>query len=245
MTRSDLEVVFLHGQPGQKEDFALVSEWLEPRLRLRCLDRPGWGSNPLGVIGIEGNAQWVARQFETRRVLLIGHSLGATIAVRTAQLFPDRVAGLILIAPPITQRSLVAIDRLLAARFIGQMTSALIAGVSLGPARRAQFRRTRRSFLAEQRHLLGELRLVEGELPLVVCPSVVIVGVRDRVVPLAAMAQAAQHLADAQLEVLPSAGHDVLHVAPIETAAVVRGMIGRLEAIGEEGGWEAGSEAQA
>ncbi len=222
---TEFEVVFLHGQPGQKEDFSPVSRWMDPGLWLTCLDRPGWGSNPLGVIGIEANAQWVIDQLRGPRVLLIGHSLGATIAARVAELRPDRVAGLVLIAPPITQTSLMAIDRLLAARIVGHMTSALVAGVALGPRRRSEFQRVRRSFLAEQRHLLDELKRVEDSLALVRCPSVVVAGLRDRVVPLAAMAHAADRLGDARLEVVPTAGHDVMHSAPVATAAIVRGIL--------------------
>ncbi|WP_276947040.1 alpha/beta fold hydrolase [Ferrimicrobium acidiphilum] len=225
---NDLEVVFLHGQPGKKEDFALVHRWMDPRLRVVCMDRPGWGSNPLGVVGIEANAKWVLEQFGSRRVLLIGHSLGATIAVRAAQLDPERVAGLVLAAPPITQSSLVAIDRLLAARFFGDMTSALIAGVTLGIRRHSQFGRTRRSFLAEQRHLLAELRLVENQLPFVRCPSVIVAGLRDRVVPLAAMVHAADRLPSATLELLPASGHDILHSSPVALAAMIRGLLGQL-----------------
>ncbi|WP_298208177.1 alpha/beta fold hydrolase [Ferrimicrobium sp.] len=236
MTDSDnaMEVIFLHGQPGQKEDFSPVYRWMDHRWPVVSLDRPGWGANPLGVIGIEANAWWVLAQLKEPQAVLIGHSLGATIAVRAAQLDPERVKGLILIAPPITQTSLVAVDRLLAARFFGAMTSALIAGVSLGPARRSQFDRTRRSFLAEQRHLLGELRLVESELPKVRCPSVVVAGLRDRVVPLAAMAHAADRLPQATLTVLPTADHDVLHSAPVLLAEVVRSMLARLRPL-EEG----------
>ena len=225
---SDLDVVFLHGQPGKKEDFALVHRWMDPQLRVVSMDRPGWGSNPLGVVGIEANAEWVLDQFDSPRVLLVGHSLGATIAVRAAQLDPGRVAGLVLAAPAITQTSLVAIDRLLAARFLGDMTSALIAGVSLGPRRHSQFGRTRRSFLAEQRHLLAELRLVESQLPSVRCPSVIVAGLRDRVVPLAAMVHAADRLPQATFKILPESGHDILHSSPIALAAVIRGLLCQL-----------------
>jgi pimeloyl-ACP methyl ester carboxylesterase len=222
---SDFDVMFLHGQPGKKEDFALVRRWMDPQMRVVSMDRPGWGSNPLGVVGIGANAEWVLEQVDSPKVVLIGHSLGATIAVRAAQLDPERVAGLVLIAPPITQTSLVAIDRLLAARFLGDMTSALIAGVSVGPRRRSQFGRTRRSFLAEQRHLLAELRLIESQLPRVYCPSVVVAGLRDRVVPLSSMAHAVDRLSLATLKVLPDSGHDILHSSPIALAALIRGFL--------------------
>ncbi|WP_298346042.1 alpha/beta hydrolase [Ferrimicrobium sp.] len=240
MTATEVEVIFLHGQPGQKEDFAPVYRWMDHRWPVVSLDRPGWGANPLGVIGIEANASWVLDQLKTSRVVLIGHSLGATIAVRAAQLDPERVKGLVLVAPPITQSSLVAVDRLLAARFLGAMTSALVAGVSLGPARRSQFGRTRRSFLAEQRHLLDELRLVESELRNVRCPSVVVAGLRDRVVPLAAMVHAVDRLPEATLTVSPIADHDVLHSAPILLAQVVRSMLWRLYTDEEASGAERG-----
>lgn len=229
---SDPEVVFLHGQPGKKEDFALVLRWMDPKTRIVSVDRPGWGSNPLAVAGIEANANWVLDQFDSPQVVLIGHSLGATIAVRAAQLEQGRVAGLVLVSPPVTQTSLVAIDRLLAARFLGDMTSALIAGASLGPARHSQFGRTRRSFLAEQRHLMAELRLVEGQLADVHCPAVVVAGLRDRVVPLASMVHAADQLPLASLTVLPDAGHDILHSAPIALATVIRSFLRRLRVSG-------------
>jgi pimeloyl-ACP methyl ester carboxylesterase len=161
-------------------------------------------------------------------VLLIGHSLGATIAVRAAELDARRIAGLVLVAPPVTQSSLVAIDRFLAARFVGQLMSAFIAGASLGPRHRDRFARTRRSFLAEQRHLFGELRVVEAQLTAVGCPTTVVAGLRDRVVPLVAMVHAVERLPNAEMVVLPEVGHDIPRVAPVSLAFVIRRSIHEL-----------------
>lgn len=90
------EVVMLHGIPFDGEAMAPLGRALG-RSHAR-LDLPGLGrSGPGGRIDVA----WLADMLDERRapVVLVGHSLGAGLAVRFAAAHPERVAGLVLVAP--------------------------------------------------------------------------------------------------------------------------------------------------
>jgi len=104
-------VLFLHGTPGGWSAFAryLNDETLQASARLVAVDRPGWGGSPLpggGVIpGLEKQAealhpllQRLAQDDPNRRIMLVGHSLGASLAARMAMTYPHLIDGLVLIS---------------------------------------------------------------------------------------------------------------------------------------------------
>lgn len=105
----DPAVLFVHGSPGSWDAFAgfLAEPELLSRAELAALDRPGFGeSEPGTVVGFAGQAAAVVAVARAlgRPVVLVGHSLGAPIAVRAALDAPDAVAGLVLVAPPLDPR---------------------------------------------------------------------------------------------------------------------------------------------
>jgi len=100
-------VVFLHGTPGSWKAFAgyLAQAELAKRARLIAVDRPGFGKS-----GYKALLPSLARQAELLNPLLdldttgcgailVGHSLGAPLAVRMAMDYPEKIGGLVLIAP--------------------------------------------------------------------------------------------------------------------------------------------------
>lgn len=95
-------LVFLHGWGGSKE------LWWNTLLRLggdcRCfaLDLPGVGGTPLppDLLTMTDFARWaegVCVRLNLPAVTLVGHSLGANLAVQTALDFPARVRRLVLV----------------------------------------------------------------------------------------------------------------------------------------------------
>lgn len=95
------KVVFLHGLPFNGDAWKPVADCLSvPHARL---DLPGLGrSAPTDVDDIA----WLDGVLGGRSepVVLVGHSLGAALALRYARARPDRVAGVALVAPAFLQR---------------------------------------------------------------------------------------------------------------------------------------------
>lgn len=216
-----MEVLCLHGQPGAGSDFASVRSWLGPTWRVLAPDRPGWGDNPLEATTITRNAEWAISCLPARRVVVVGHSFGAAIAVRVAELAPARVAGLVLVAPAASVSAILAIDRVLGARILGHVGATLVVGTRLGRSPVDGLPRGRRSFLVEQRHLLWELALVEHSLDGIRAPTTVLAGLRDRVVPASAVLDALERLEGAALDLVIDGGHDLPRSHPWRVAAAI------------------------
>lgn len=94
------EVLLLHGLPGTADDFERVTPLLAGH-RTIALDRPGFGASDGGyhplaeqLAAIEG----LLDQLAIRRVFLVGHSYGGSLALAFAVRHPERVRGLVLVA---------------------------------------------------------------------------------------------------------------------------------------------------
>jgi len=102
-------VVFVHGSPGSWDAFLefMGNPRLLARARLVSIDRPGYGGSGrnLPEPSLVYQAAVIKTVLETdtggRPAILVGHSLGAPIVARAAMDFPERVGGLILVAPSI------------------------------------------------------------------------------------------------------------------------------------------------
>lgn len=106
-------VLALHGGLGW--DSATLSPWLDPlaeHARLTYVDLLGCGASPepddwsavtdaTWADGVEGvRARLDAERGGYGRAVVFGHSYGAAVALEVARRYPDRVAGLVLCAPP-------------------------------------------------------------------------------------------------------------------------------------------------
>ncbi len=104
-------ILFLHGTPGDWSAFAryLNDEALQRSARLVSVDRPGWGESVLVEGGVMAELEQQAQALKplldvlavddpNHRLLLVGHSLGASLAARIAMSYPERIDGLVLIA---------------------------------------------------------------------------------------------------------------------------------------------------
>jgi pimeloyl-ACP methyl ester carboxylesterase len=100
-------VVLLHGASGNLNDLRLaLGDRLARSRRVILVDRPGhgWSDRPGG-----GDAASPARQaalimealdrMGVGRFVLLGHSLGGAVASALALAYPERLAGLVLLAP--------------------------------------------------------------------------------------------------------------------------------------------------
>jgi pimeloyl-ACP methyl ester carboxylesterase len=94
-------VVMIHGQPGSCEDFGPIVANLAG-LHLISIDRPGYGWSKGGWLPYQEQIGVVHELLNTLKLtpaVLVGHSLGGTLALGVARRYPHDVAGLVLAAP--------------------------------------------------------------------------------------------------------------------------------------------------
>ena len=104
-------LIIIHGTPGSWRQYAryLLNEALLDRYTMIVIDRPGWGSSVLAddllYADFELQAKIIAALAQRYKqlsggqaVVLMGHSLGASIAPRVAMDFPNVIDGLLLFA---------------------------------------------------------------------------------------------------------------------------------------------------
>jgi pimeloyl-ACP methyl ester carboxylesterase len=202
-------------------------------VRALAIDRPGW-DGASSATDLPGNAAAGLAALDAHRLeraTVVGHSLGAGVAAWLAVNHPERVDALVLAAPAANAASLTRMDHLLAAPAVGAGASAgLLAGaagaLTYPPLRRALAERLDldernlrrlarrlsrptawRAFLVEQRALVSQLPVLDRRLNQISAPTVVVAGAADHVVPANAARALARQIPDAQLVLLPRAGH--------------------------------------
>jgi pimeloyl-ACP methyl ester carboxylesterase len=104
-------LIIIHGTPGNWQQYAryLLNDTLLAHYYMVVIDRPGWGRSTLGqdkrIASFAEQANIVGTLAKKLRlesggqpVVLMGHSLGASLAPRVAMDFPDDINGLLLFA---------------------------------------------------------------------------------------------------------------------------------------------------
>ena len=100
-------LIFIHGTPGGWAAFEgyLVSQALQRSFLMVSVDRPGWGKSEINDRGLNGVFDHQARsidaifqQYPNKKWIVVGHSLGASMAPQVALESTDSVAGLVLLA---------------------------------------------------------------------------------------------------------------------------------------------------
>ena len=252
----DIPLLLIHGASGNLEEIRYaLGETLSAHRRVILIDRPGRGSSdrPGGRADSSPSRQAalvrdVLDRLGIPRAIVVAHSWGGALALALAVDHPERVAGLVLLAPvshPWTG-GISWYYRITAAPFIGWLfahTFALPFGtLLLDPTIRAVFapqpappdyveraaiRMVLRPapFLANAQDVADLKRNVTAQAPRygeITVPTVIITGDRDRTVwPNIHSRALAATLADVRLEMLPGIGHMVHYAAPDRVLAAV------------------------
>jgi 3-oxoadipate enol-lactonase len=251
-------VVLLHGQPGSGADWQQVADRLPDGLGVLALDRPGYGAGPRPAVGFEAGARAVLAELDGRGVdqaVLVGHSYGGGVALATAQLAPERVAALVLLAS-VGPGCLTWADWVLAGPVSGEFLAVMAwrltprlarAGLAaagwlrrrpLGPDQAVNWQvwgnahhdhGLWRSFLIEQRALVRELDGLTAALPAVTQPVLLVADPRDMIVPVRSTQRLAAALPDARIRMLKGPGHHLPRRAAPQIAAAITEFLGTLD----------------
>ncbi|KEY56905.1 alpha/beta fold hydrolase [Serratia sp. DD3] len=92
-------IVFLHGILGSSKAWAFQFAAFSPSHRVIAWDAPGYASSALVPADISAYEQMLHELIQTSttgKVILVGHSMGGTIASRYAARHPDKVKTLVL-----------------------------------------------------------------------------------------------------------------------------------------------------
>ncbi|MDQ2068403.1 alpha/beta fold hydrolase [Natronospira bacteriovora] len=98
----DPAIVMIHGWTCRRSDWNAQIDHLNGRHEMLALDLPGHGDSP-----VDERAQWTMQAFAgdvvdclqklaSETVVIMGHSMGGTVALEAAALAPERVKGVIL-----------------------------------------------------------------------------------------------------------------------------------------------------
>lgn len=249
-------VVLLHGASGNLEDLRLtLGTRLAQSRRVILIDRPGHGfsDRPGGLADASPGrqaaliAEALAR-LGVSRAIVAGFSLSGAVAAAYALDYPDRVAGLVLLAP-VTHPwdgGVGWYNKLAAAPLLGRVFAhtlmmplglilfARTVTATFAPqaapddyARRAASRLVLRppEFIANAQDLAALKAFVTAQVPRyrdIASPTVIIAGDRDSIVSSQINARAAARLIPrARLVVLEGMGHMIPHAAAEAIAAEI------------------------
>jgi pimeloyl-ACP methyl ester carboxylesterase len=237
-------IVVIHGAGCNLEDMRLAfGERLAARHRVILIDRSGLGYSARKGRGSAPSYQAaivrdVLDRLGVPRAVVVGHSWGGTLAAAFALDYPHRVAGLVLLAPPLYPRlgSLALLYKIFATPIVGWLYASTLAlplgvpfiGLALGSAFLPQWpprfylKRSAALLLLRPSSFLDNARDIAdlennlttmsaryGELPM---PTVIMNGSRDMIVPLRRHAlKFADEVPHAKLVALPGIGHMLHH----------------------------------
>ena len=259
-------IVLIHGAGCNLEDMRLaLGERLAARRRVILIDRAGMGwSERRGRRGSSPAYQAamlrdVLDELGVARAVVVGHSWGGALAASFALDHPRRVAGIVLLAPPLYpfNRSMTGLYTLFAAPVAGWLYAHTLAlplslpfiGMAMGSAflpqlpPRGYLKRTAAllllrpaTFLANARDV-ADLRAFLGKeakrYGAIAVPTIVMTGSRDMVVaPRRHAMPFAEAVPTAKLVVLPGIGHMLHHMAADRVIAEIEEMAESLWSLG-------------
>jgi pimeloyl-ACP methyl ester carboxylesterase len=239
-------VVLLHGAGMDRTVWSQQTRWLAHHgTRALAVDLPGHGdSEGPAITSIWGLATWTARLAEALggRIHLVGHSMGAFIALEAAAATPDRIASVVLMG--VGAAMPVHPDLQVAADDDDPLAAALMAGWMHGPDQKFGLNPTpgmsmtgtsRAVIEACPPGVLGSDLAACATYPGAVdaataltCPVTLILGSLDRMTPRRAAQPLLDAMPSAAVVELPDSGHAPMMEEPGAVRRALGDHLGRL-----------------
>src|SRR6184192_2982158 len=141
-------LVLVHGLGGSHVNWMAVAPALARDARVLAVDLAGFGRTPLGERSADVHANRILLDRFLEGVaagpaVLVGNSMGGLVAIMEAALAPERVAGLVLVAPAQPRSAEARVDGTVAALFT--LYALPLVGERVSSAQRGSFGRRSRS----------------------------------------------------------------------------------------------------
>lgn len=234
-------VVFLHGAGFDRTAWRLQTRWFAHHGRsVLAVDFPahGWSDGP-ALETVAAMADWTAALIAAaglKQAALVGHSMGALVAVETAARFPDKVRALGLcgvasempVHPEMLESAkanTLKVQELMTFWGIG---NALHKGGMVSPG--LWLRRESLAVLSGNRPGVIHADLAAcnaykdavARATSIKCPTVLVLGDGDLMTPAAKAKPLAAAIAGARTVVVPSSGHFMMVERPDETLGALK-----------------------
>ena len=249
--RRGLPLVGIHGFGGDKETWLFVATLIARSRGIVGIDLPGHGRSgdvPEERASVRHHAEAVVRTLDhlaIERAVICGNSMGGGVALRLAASWPERVAGIVLVAsvgrdlhtggalawadgdnPLIPRAQDVDEFMKLALERPPPVGRAVIRYVVEQRVRRADaLHRLFRGFV-----LAGGEVGVPSDLAQIGCPALVIHGEQDRIIDRRTSEDLALSLPRAELVVMRGVGHAPQLEAPRATSRIIERFARKLDA---------------
>ena len=237
-------VVFLHGAGMDHTVWALQTRYFAHRGRgVLAVDLPGHGrSGGQALSSIADLADWVARLIAAaglQQAALVGHSMGALVALHAAAVHGDSVRGLALlgVAPrmPVHPDLLAAAeaDEHLAFDLVtswahgesGHLGGAQAPGLWLMGGGERLLERVRPGVLYRDLAACNAYQEAGERAAAVACPTLLVLGGDDKMTPARAGRKLAEAIPGARVELIARSGHMMMTEQPDATLDALRSLI--------------------
>lgn len=228
-------ILLLHGAGMDHTVWRHQTRWLARRgWAVTAPDLPGHGATPgPALVTIEEMATWVTQWVAGGPATVMGHSMGALVAIQLAATHPDLVSRLVLVGA--SPRMRVHPQLLDAARHDLPRAARLVAGWSFPAAfggghpepgtwePAATIRLLERSTPGVLVSDLAACHTFDpaAAMAAVACPTVVVAGSQDRMTPAKGAEEVAAAIPGAELVILAGLGHEPMAQDPRRFNAVV------------------------
>jgi len=236
-------VVFIHGAAFDHSVWQWQSRYFAHHgCSVIAVDLPAHGRSPGSArTAIEALGHWTAALLDAaglERAALVGHSMGALVALETALKHPARIAKLALLgcAVPMAvgeaflaaarddSRAALDMEAVWGHARLNSLAQSGVPGTSLLAASRRLNARARHGVLAADLGACNAWHAGDEALAGLSMPTLVVAGKRDQMTPFRASQSLAERIPGAHLVTL-DAGHAMMVEAPRAVLAALRGFL--------------------
>jgi pimeloyl-ACP methyl ester carboxylesterase len=234
MNNSDFDarrqsLVFIHGSGGNHSVWSHQYGRLHKKYNIAAINLPGHGhSGGKGENNVRDYCLWIKKllaELDWERVVLVGHSLGAAIALRFAISHPEAIAGIVCLGGGMkmpVNSSFLEFLKTNPAEVPAEVID-LICKLSLAKENRSKLSAPLRKSISQSKVdvLYGDLSACNDldltqETGKISVPALIICGAEDKMTPPDLSRALAAGISKTTLEIIEGAGHMVMLERPAE-----------------------------